>query len=93
MDFLEEGIVLTEDVRRTFSQMKVNDLETEELSALLKVCDVGNKGYLSSNKFIDKLFSLAAETESEIILRRIGKIVSDLKVNLKVELQRCDPNG
>jgi Ca2+-binding EF-hand superfamily protein len=93
LDYLDEGIVLTEDLKRSLDQARVSGLEKEELNALLKVSDLGNKGYLSTNKFIEKLYQMAAETDAETILRRISKIEQDLKINLRTELQRCDATG
>jgi Ca2+-binding EF-hand superfamily protein len=43
----------------------IKDLDSEELSQLLAVCDRGRKGYISSSKFIDKLYEFAAETECD----------------------------
>lgn len=47
-----------------------------EMNALLKCCDMGLKGYVSTHKFIDKLYALAAETETDVILRRLAKTLS-----------------
>lgn len=50
----------------------IKELDSEELGQLLNVCDRGKKGYISSNKFIDKLYEFAAESENDQILRRIN---------------------
>jgi Ca2+-binding EF-hand superfamily protein len=68
-------------------------LSKEELIALLKNCDRGQKGYISTSKFVDKLYALAAETESDTIMRRLAKALSHSSTNLKQELQRFDHNG
>jgi len=60
------------------------------MNALLKCCDMGLKGYVSTHKFIDKLYSLAAETESDAILRRLAKTLS--ASDIRQEMQRFD-NG
>jgi len=60
------------------------------MNALLKISDMGLKGYVSTHKFIDKLYSLAAETESDAILRRLAKTLSPSDV--RQEMQRFD-NG
>jgi len=51
-----------------------------EMNALLKCCDMGLKGYISTHRFIDRLYSLAAETESDVILRRLSKSLSPADV-------------
>ena len=43
----------------------IKELDSEELGALLNVCDRGRKGYISSNKFIDKLYEFAAESDND----------------------------
>lgn len=48
------------------------------------------KGYISSSKFIDNLYELASESESDAILRRIANSVTHQGVNLKSELQQFD---
>ena len=54
------------------------------------MCDRGRKGYISSNKFIDKLYEFAAESESDSILRRVFN--TSQQVNLRIELKNFDTN-
>jgi Ca2+-binding EF-hand superfamily protein len=68
-------------------------LDRDELAALLKGCDRGQKGYVAAAKFIDKLYSLASETETETILRRLAKALQHSSTNLKQELERADTSG
>ena len=93
LDPLDEGILNREELKRVLEGMKVPDLDREELSSLLKGCDRGQKGYLASAKFLDKLYSLAAETEAETILRKIAKQMQHSSTNLKQELERADNSG
>ena len=93
LDHLEEGIVNKEELRQALDEQKIKDLTREELNALLKCCDKGLKGYISTNKFIDKLYSVAVETESDIILRRLAKGLSGSDINLRQEMQRNDTSG
>jgi len=58
-------------------------LTREELNAFLKCCDKGLKGYISTNKFIDKLYAMAGETESDVILRRLAKTLSGSATDLR----------
>jgi len=51
-------------------------LEREELNALLRCCDKGQKGYIATSKFIEQLYSLASESEGDVILRRLAKTLS-----------------
>jgi len=61
---------------------KVKELEDEELNVLLKLCDKGLKGYVSSNKVIEQLYSLSNESECDVILRRLSKTLAHQDVNL-----------
>jgi len=49
---------------------------SEELNALLRCCDKGQKGYIATSKFIEQLYSLASESEGDVILRRLAKTLS-----------------
>jgi Ca2+-binding EF-hand superfamily protein len=93
LDHLDEGIVNREELRKSLEGQKVGDLDREELAALLKGCDRGQKGYLASSKFLERLYSFAAESESETVLRRLAKTLSHSDTNLQQELQRYDSNG
>jgi len=59
----------------------------------LKCSDPGQKGYIATNKFIDRLYGWAGESEGEVILRRLCKTLSHTDVNLRQELQRYDTTG
>ena len=65
LDALEEGIINKEELKQALTHEKISELSKEELNALLKLCDKGQKGYISTNKFIDNIYSMAAESESE----------------------------
>ena len=65
-------------------------MEREELNALLRCCDKGQKGYIATSKFIEQLYSLASESEGDVILRRLAKTLSHSDTNLKQEMQRYD---
>ena len=93
LDPFDEGIMNREELKRVLEGLKINDLDREELSALLKGCDRGQKGYIASAKFLEKLYSLAAETETETILRRLAKALQHTSTNLKQELERADTTG
>ena len=90
LDHLEEGIVVRDEVRKALEAHKIPQLEPEELQLFFKCCDRGNKGYLSTNKFIDKLHSLAAESEVEVIIRRMARTIVHTDINLKSEMLRYD---
>lgn len=68
-------------------------MEREELNALLRCCDKGQKGYIATSKFIEQLYSLASESEGEVILRRLAKTLSHSDTNLALELKRSDSSG
>jgi Ca2+-binding EF-hand superfamily protein len=93
LDPLDEGILNREELKRVLEGLKINDLDRDELTALLKGCDRGQKGYIASAKFLEKLYSLAAETETETILRRLAKALQHSSTNLKQELERADTSG
>ena len=86
LDTFDEGVVNKDEVKRAIESQKITDLDREELAALFKVCDKGQKGYLSSSKFVDNLFSLAAESESETIMRKVCKNLATANINLRQEL-------
>jgi Ca2+-binding EF-hand superfamily protein len=73
LDTFDDGVVNKDEIKRAIEAQKVSDLDREELAALFKVCDKGQKGYVSSSKFVENLFSLASESESETIMRRVSK--------------------
>ena len=93
LDHLEEGIVNTSDLKHALEGQKINDVGADELDALLKGCDRGQKGYISTNKFIDTLYSMGAETESEVILRRLSKTLSHSGADLQQAMRRYDTQG
>jgi Ca2+-binding EF-hand superfamily protein len=68
-------------------------LDRDELTALLRCCDKGQKGYIASGKFIEQLYALASESEGDVILRRLAKTLSHSDTNLRQEMQRYDTTG
>jgi Ca2+-binding EF-hand superfamily protein len=68
-DKLNEGLVSREDLLKTIESRRVPDLTPAELQILLKACDRGSKGYLSSDKFVEKLKELVSESKDEAALR------------------------
>ena len=86
LDQYDEGIVVREELRKSLEALKVGGLDRDELTALLKGCDRGSKGFISTAKFVDKLYTYAAESESETILRRLAKALQHGDTNLKQEL-------
>jgi Ca2+-binding EF-hand superfamily protein len=93
LDRLEEGILNKEELKQALVEQKINELDAEELNTLLKYCDKGLKGYVSANRFIDKLYALAGESEADVILRRLSKALSHSDTNLRQEMQRQDTTG
>jgi Ca2+-binding EF-hand superfamily protein len=43
-----------------------------ELSLLMKFADRGNKGYITIDKFIEKLQELSTETKGETVLKNFA---------------------
>lgn len=93
LDHLEEGIVGREELKKAIEGQKVGDLDRDELGALLKGCDRGQRGYIAGSKFVEKLYSYAAETESETILRRLAKTLAHSDTSLQQEMQRYASTG
>ena len=69
---------------------KVPDLGHDELSLLLKYADKTNKGYVATEKFIEKLQVLATETKGDAALRTFAMNCKRQSVNLKQELFKYD---
>jgi Ca2+-binding EF-hand superfamily protein len=82
-----------EDLRRALEAQRVSELDRDELAALLKACDRGNKGYIATGKFIDQLYAFAAEGDGEAVLRRLAKAMQHSDTNLQQELARYDTSG
>lgn len=93
LDVLDEGIVNRANLKSQLQAQKISELTDDELVALLRYCDKGHKGYISSSKFIDSLYSLASETESEVVLRRLAKSLAHSDINLKQEMSKLDNSG
>lgn len=90
LDHLEEGIVNKAELNQTLLDSKVPDLAPEELNNLLKSQDKGQKGYIAASKFIDNIYELASESESDGVLRRIANSVAHQGANLKEHLREFD---
>jgi hypothetical protein len=73
LDHLEEGIIIKKELKQAILDQKCKDLDEDDLNILLKLCDKGTKGYVSSNKIIEQLYALANESECDVILRRLSK--------------------
>ena len=68
-DRLNEGLISREDLQRTIESQKVHDLMPGELILLMKYSDRGNKGYIATEKFIERLQNLVTETKGETVIR------------------------
>mmetsp|Transcript_24353 Transcript_24353/g.37701 ORF Transcript_24353/g.37701 Transcript_24353/m.37701 type:complete len:244 (+) Transcript_24353:6236-6967(+) len=90
LDHLEEGIVVRDEIKQAIEQHKIAGLERDELALFFKFCDKGYKGFLSSNKFVDKIHSMSAESEAEVLMRRLARNVSHAQISLKKEMQNHD---
>lgn len=90
LDHLEEGIVNKQELRDMLNTANVPELEVSELLNLLKLIDRGQKGYVATAKFIDKLYELSHETEADAILRRIYTTSQHANLNLREELAAFD---
>jgi len=93
LDKTDEGIVNREDLKKAIETQKVADLDRDELNSLMKGCDKGQIGYVASSKFIENLYNFAAESESEALMRRLGKTLSHSDTNLQQEMSRFATSG
>ena len=66
------------------------ELTPAELILLLKLADKGNKGYIATGNFIEKLQELVTETKSDVNLRTFAMNCKRQAVNLKLELFKYD---
>ena len=93
LDNLEEGIVNKESLKKAIMDLKVSNLELDELNTLCKLCDKQSKGYISTNKFIEQLYAMANESESDVILRRLCKTLQHQDLNLEKIMKGYDTKG
>jgi Ca2+-binding EF-hand superfamily protein len=93
LDTLDEGIVNKENLKKAIMDLKVSDLELEELNTFCKLCDKQSKGYISTNKFIEQLYNMANESECDVILRRLSKTLQHQDLNLPNIMKGYDTKG
>ena len=83
--------MLRSELTQTLLDSKVPDLTSDEVTNLLKVCDKGQRGYISITKFIDHIYEFAKENETDQILRRVANASSNnLNVSIKDALDLID---
>jgi Ca2+-binding EF-hand superfamily protein len=68
----------------------VPELTAAELQMLLKAADRGRKGYVATDKFVDRLKDLVSETKEETALRIFALTCKRQSINLRQELMRFD---
>jgi len=69
MDKDNEGMVQTAELKAKIIDYQIKNLTTSEVDVLLNICDSRGYGVVVIANFIEKLQSLAQETEYEAKLR------------------------
>jgi len=87
---LNEGIISRDDLQKTIEGQRVPELTPAELQMLLKAADRGRKGYVATDKFVDRLKDLVSETKEETALRIFALTCKRQSINLRQELMRFD---
>lgn len=90
LDHNDEGIVNKQELRETLTDANIPDLEVFELASLLKYADIGQKGYICTSKFIDKLYALCEETTADAVLRRLYTQAQHGNLSVREEMNSDD---
>lgn len=71
-----EGLVGVDDVLNALKRKNIPDVEPSELTVMVHSCIRGNHGVMVLENFEKRLCELAAETETEKLLRRFSRDAS-----------------
>ena len=92
MDASGEGIVATGVVLDNLMGRTIRDVEPSELTVLVSSCDKGNHGVLVLENFEKKLHEMAAESDTEKLMKRFTRDIKQERTSLEALLAVKDTN-